>query len=133
MSEKVYVAASFEQREETKEAHRLLMEAGHEITADWTTHREIAGLESEEERKALKIQYAIEDVEGVKQASTYILLLGERKSTGAHIEFGIALGAELKNILVVGKDDGKQLFYTHPSVKLLPSMNEVLELLSESY
>jgi hypothetical protein len=39
MSERVYVAASFEQREEVRDLHAQVVEAGHTITADWTTHK----------------------------------------------------------------------------------------------
>lgn len=54
MSESVYIAASFEQRDEVRDLHAQIKEAGHTITADWTTHKEIASLESAEEREQLK-------------------------------------------------------------------------------
>lgn len=116
MSERVYVAASFEQRDEVKDLYKQLKEAGHTITADWTTHKEIESLESEEEREALKRQYVIEDSEGVASATVYALLIGSRKSTGAHIELGIAIGAKIPRIFLIGVVDDSQLFYSHPSI-----------------
>lgn len=116
MSERVYVAASFEQRDEVRDLHAQLVEAGHMITADWTTHKEIVSLESAEEREKLKQQYAVEDTDGVLNASVYCLLLKDRKSTGAHIELGIALGAHVELICIIGQVDESQLFYSHPDI-----------------
>jgi len=129
MAERVYVAASFEQRDQVRELYGRLREAGHIITADWTTHQEIISLDSEEEREALKRKYAIEDTEGVTSATVYALLVGERKSTGAHIELGIALGAGIGRICLIGKPDGAQLFYSHPAITSFPTVDLFLESL----
>lgn len=129
MAERIYIAASFEQRDEVRELYGRLREAGHIITADWTTHKEIVSLESEEEREALKRQYAIEDTEGVTSATVYVLLLGERKSTGAHIELGIALGAGIGRICLIGNPDDAQLFYSHPTITTFPTADSFLDSL----
>ncbi len=129
MPERVYVASSFEQKEDVRVIHRMLIDAGHEITADWTTHNEIASLESEQERKSLKQQYAVEDTEGVKSATVYALLLGERKSTGAHIELGIALGASIGKVCLIGNPDESQLFYSHPAITVFPDVSSFIESL----
>ncbi len=129
MAERVYVAASFEQRDEVRKMYDRLREAGHSITADWTTHSEITSLESPAEREELKRQYAIEDTEGVTSATVYVLMIGERKSTGAHIELGVALGAGIKRICLVGTPDGSQLFYSHPAITTFPDIDSFLESL----
>ena len=121
---KIYVASSFEQKNDTIEAHRKLREAGHEITLDWTTHKEIEAIQND---KKLAIDYAVQDVGGVLNADTYVLLLGDRKSAGAHIEFGIALGAKLKNIYLVGEVKDPTLFYEHPSVKHVTSIEDLIK------
>ncbi len=129
MTERIYVAASFEQRDEVRALHKKLREAGHTITADWTTHKEIASLETEEEREALKQQYAVEDTNGVTSASVYALLLSDRKSTGAHIELGIALGANLGRICLIGEPDESQLFYSHPAITVYPDTDTFVDSL----
>ena len=43
-SKRVYVAASFEQRDEVQNLYKILEKQGHTITADWTKHKEIAPL-----------------------------------------------------------------------------------------
>ena len=131
MSERIYVAASFEQKDEVKALHKQLQAAGHTITVDWTTHKEIVSLESEEEREALKRQYATEDTNGIISASVYVLLLGSRKSTGAHIELGIALGAQIPRIYLIGKVDVSQLFYSHPSITTVPTIDAFMHMLGD--
>lgn len=130
MAERIYIAASFEQREEVRSLYKKLIEAGHKITADWTQHKELAQIESEEERRQLKVDYAIEDVDGVKTATVYALLIGDRKSTGAHIELGIALGADIGRICLIGNPDESQLFYSHPSVTIYPDTNSFIDSLA---
>jgi hypothetical protein len=129
MYKRIYVAASFEQRDEVRALYKRLREAGHTITADWTTHKEIISLESDEERTALKQKYAIEDTEGVTSATVYALLLSERKSTGAHIELGIALGANIDRICLIGMPDESQLFYSHPAITVYPDIDAFLDSL----
>lgn len=125
---KVYVAASFEQRTEVKAAYKLLRSAGHSVTADWTTHKEITSLPSQAEREELTTKYALEDVGGVESAEVFILLLGDRKSTGAHIELGIALGAKLPYIYIVGDSGSRnQLFYEHPRILKVSNIKTVIE------
>lgn len=121
---KIYVASSFEQREETKDAHTALLEAGHEITLDWTTHR---WLKDSPEAEGLYKEYALSDVQGVLDADVYILLLGSRASTGAHIELGIALGSNKKHILIVGDIQQFTLFYRHPKITHLPTIKDAIE------
>ena len=130
MSQRIYIAASFEQKDQVKALLEELKSAGHTITADWTVHQEIAQLKSDGERQALKRQYAIEDTEGVASATVYALLVGERKSTGAHIELGIALGAKVPHIFLIGRPDDSQLFYTHPSIKVVPNTKTFIELVN---
>lgn len=131
MPEKIYVAASFEQKDEVRDLFKQLKAAGHTITADWTLHKEIASLISEEERKSLKRQYAIEDTNGVKQATVYALIIGDRKSTGAHIELGIALGANIPHICLIGNPDASQLFYSHPAITILPDIKSFIEYIQK--
>ena len=123
---KVYVAASFEQRDEVKDAHKQLTEAGHEITLDWTTHKFLDG---HPEADKLQREYAIADVDGVLEADAYLLLLGPRKSSGAHIELGIALGAKKQHILLVGEIQQETLFYRHPTIQHVPSLKAAIQYL----
>ena len=123
---KVYVAASFEQRDEVKNAHKQLRGAGHEISLDWTTHK---WLQDNPKAEQLYSQYAVADVNGVLEADAYILLLGSRASTGAHIELGVALGSAKEHILLVGNIQQFTLFYRHPKIKHFASLEAAIRYL----
>jgi hypothetical protein len=128
---KIYVAASFEQRDTVKEIYKLLTDKGHIITADWTNHKEIVSMPTKIEQERLAKRYAIEDTNGVKNADVFILLLEERKSTGAHIELGIAIGAHVSHIFIVGEKtlSESQLFYRQPQIKYLQNIREVIKII----
>ncbi|MFA4820400.1 MAG: hypothetical protein WC613_05595 [Candidatus Aenigmatarchaeota archaeon] len=36
---KIYIAAPFDRKDQAKEVHRMFMREGHQISADWTTHK----------------------------------------------------------------------------------------------
>jgi hypothetical protein len=131
MAERVYVAASFEQKMAVRELFKRIEAAGHVVTEDWTTHREIVSIESEKERKALKRQYAVADTEGVRSATVYGLLIAERKSTGSHIEYGIAIGAGIAHICLIGVPDETQLFYDYPGVIVVPDEDAFIDYLNQ--
>jgi hypothetical protein len=67
----------------------------------------------------------------VLTASVYCLLLKDRESTGAHIELGIALGAHVQLICIVGQVNETQLFYSHPDIIKLPDTDSFLKLLAQ--
>lgn len=119
---RVYVAATFERKDEIRGLQRRFVELGHTISADWTGHKTIA---HEAKKEELSKEYAVEDVDGVSATDLFILLIGERKSTGAHIELGIALGAKVPNVYVVGETNDPSLFYYHPKVKRVKTIEEV--------
>jgi hypothetical protein len=133
ISKKVYIAASFEQRPDVVEAYKLFQKQGYTISSDWTKHKEIATLATKKEQEELSRNYAVEDTNGVAPADIYVLLLGNRKSTGAHIELGIALGANVPQIFIVARSIDEQLFYRHPSVKQVQTISQILEILESSY
>jgi electron transfer flavoprotein alpha/beta subunit len=120
---KFYVASSYELKHETKHAQKLIKHAGHTITGDWTTHLEIAHAPNADQ---LSLDYAIEDAVSIKEADVFVLLLGERKSTGAHIELGIAIGAGLTHIYLVGEMKDFTLFYKYPNIKHVNSIETIL-------
>jgi hypothetical protein len=91
---RVYVAASSSQIDRAKDAMRILAEAGHEVTSDWTRTIEDRGEAnpadaSFEERR----DWAAEDVRGVAVCDVlWLLMPSDRPSFGAGVEFGFALG-----------------------------------------
>jgi hypothetical protein len=127
----VYVAASFEQSQQVRDVYKSLAAAGHIVTLDWTSHKEVRKLKSTSEKVRLAKSYAIDDVNGVIAADVFVLLTGPRKSTGAHIELGIALGDESKQIYLVGKIIEDHIFYHHPKIKWAENIEALIKALGD--
>lgn len=106
---KIYVASKFENTLAVQIMHRVLREAGHEITHDWTVEDLAA-----ENDPALAVRCAIDDVEGVEDADAVVLLMHPNMK-GAWVEFGIAL-ARFIPIVVVGGPRFECIFERLPSV-----------------
>jgi len=125
---KVYVAAKFNRKDEVLALFEKLKGLGHEVSFDWTVHRFIKPYDENVQTAG---EYTSEDMQGVRDCDIFILLTGEEKSTGAHVELGAAILSSLERgkpiIYVVGDCDTKSMFYFHPSVKRKKSIDEVLE------
>lgn len=89
---KIFVSASWQDKEIAKELMDALEKHGHEITERWYTH-----LEKEKYKS-----FAEEDVEGVKKCDTYIMYNGGVTTAGKYVEMGIAI-AWKKRIITVGR------------------------------
>lgn len=126
-SKKVYIAARFDRKDEVKELQTQLQAAGHTITGDWTVHESIGAHVRKQE---LARQYAVEDAEAVRSAEIVIVLIEDYKSTGSHIELGIAIGANVPEIYLVGNTSVEHMFYYHPKVKRLADTQALLSLLA---
>jgi len=122
---RVYTAGTVEDKERIQLIQKQFRDKGHVIDVDWTTHKWVAE-QPKEEQEQLFTEYAIEDVQGVREAEVFILILGNRKSVGAHIELGVALGAKVPHIYIVGQTDDPNLFYFHPNVKVVETIDTVL-------
>lgn len=116
---KIYVAARFDNKEEAIEAMHRFWGEGHEISYDWTVH-EGAEYGAEASRQAML------DLGGVATADVFVLLASENMR-GAFIELGVAM-ALYKRIYVVNSP-GNTIFYSHPLIHHVKSIDEVINKL----
>lgn len=125
---KFYVAARFDMKEEVRDIYRKLEKKGHEIIADWTLHKPI---QPYGEHKKLAKEYAIEDVNAVRDCDVFVLISNEGGSTGTYVELGVAIESNIANgkpkIYVIGEFNSNVLFYFHPCVNRRDSVDEVLD------
>jgi len=104
---KLYVAASFLDKEIVKTTEAFLQKEGFEITSEWVNHPgtdDLTDLECEAE----------EDVADAILCDTMIVLMPGR--LGTHVEIGIALGLGKTVVLVGEVDQTKCVYYNHPNV-----------------
>ena len=113
---KVYVAGSWEERDEIKNVMKKLEAAGHEVLVDWTCHGGTG-----------KKKYALEDFEGVVASEIFILVNPAVMSRGKFIETGIALAGG-KNIYIIGKGE-IGIFEALGRCKHFDFIEELLELM----
>lgn len=125
---KVYIASKFSDKERTREAHKLLKSAGHEITHDWTNNVQSLPFSSNPEYTS---KCAFEDINGVLQADIFILLSSSEPSMGASAELGAAIAKNLANenskIYVVGPHFDKNFCFYHPVVHRVETIEDVLK------
>lgn len=123
---KWYIAARFGLVEEVKAIQRKLKEKGHEVIGDWTYHRPIKPYN---ENVALARDYAIDDVESIRNADVFCLISDEA-GTGMYVELGVAIASQLErgkpNVYVVGEQNARSMFYFHPIVKRGKTINEII-------
>ena len=120
---KIYVASRWEDRETTQEAMKTLISAGHTITTDWTTH----DYPEKDVHKHLQ-EYAIADIEGVKNADVVVLLAistpDYRGGATGEMTAAIALG---KQVYLIGHSMDGCIFTNHPLVRRINSIEECLK------
>ena len=127
---KIYIATRFTNKEEADRIARILEEKGHEVTVKWWEKHKPIHEDGYDKHVKLAMQYAIEDLKGVKKCDVFILLTTPGIGSGMHVELGAAIILyELYGkpaIFVVGKYVNNCLFYYHPAVKRRKTIEEVL-------
>ncbi len=125
---KIYVAGRMSERDEVKRIYALLKKSGHEISVDWTWHKNIKPYDK---NSKVARDYSIEDMDGVIDCDIFILLTSESPGSGSAGELGAAILSQIKlgkpKIYVVGQYMGNNFFYFHPTVVRRNTIDEVLK------
>lgn len=124
---KFYVSAKWQLIDRVREAHRLIREAGHEITEDWTTRafeRDYGEFDKSKEFSEREVNTILD--------SDIFIHFSDGGGRGKYVDLGIALaGNKLQGkpikIYVIGRDANESQFYFHPSVYRRKIIEEVLE------
>ena len=126
---KFYIASKFTNKEKVRELQKHLKSLGHEITHDWTTHEDMRPFINNQK---IAGKYAKEDLDGVRSSDVFIALCDDAKgSVGMHTEIGAAISSFLDkgkpSVYVLGKELDA-MFYFHPAVKRIKSIDELLKI-----
>jgi hypothetical protein len=124
-----YIASYVGERQRTQEVQSRLRSLGHEITVDWTA---FPGVPSEE-RNARPDEVgaiALRDLDGVVQAEVFVLLAGVPEGRAKYAELGAAIMSAVQTgkprIYVLGDDPVHSVFFFHPTVQRMTSLDDVL-------
>ena len=125
-----YVAAYIEEKSRVQTLYKELTDLGHLITVDWT--EELVPLGKDRDQHAEKVQeVAVRDMEGVREAEVFILLSEPVEGRSKYAELGAAIMSYLERgkpkIYVLGEETHWSVFFYHPSVKRVKTLEEVLQ------
>ncbi len=123
---KIYVAGKFESKGMILEIYEKLKRAGHEISYDWTGHKNIKPYP---ENQDLGKQYSENEVRGILNADVFIYISHERGTTSI-MEFGAALALKKrigKPLVFVVGDCSRSPWFFNVDVKRADSIEDVLE------
>jgi nucleoside 2-deoxyribosyltransferase len=120
---RVYVAASYLDKSKARELMKAFEPRGHTITHDWTNDgNNKDDWEIPIEKRSL---CAINDIGGIRRANVLVIFGPGRR--GTHTEMGIALALQ-KPIIMIQAQEPHGVFYSHPSVVHVSSVDKALEL-----
>ena len=127
---KFYIASYVGEREQTREIQAQLCRLGHEITTDWTSFPSVP-VSERNERPDEVAAIATRDLEGVRNADVFILLAGLADGRAKYAELGAAIMSAVQNgrpkVYVIGDQPAYSIFFFHPAVKRMTSLDEVLK------
>ena len=132
---KFYIASYVRERQQTQEVQSRLRSLGHEITVDWTA---FPGVPSHERnaRSDDVADIAVRDLEGILKADVFILLASLPEGCAKYAELGAAIMSSVKIgkplIYVLGDAPVHSVFFFHPTVKRVRSLEDVLRDVEDS-
>lgn len=116
---KIYLAAPYGDMMQMREVRDKLVDAGHEVTAQWIDGFEgmaKPGQESSDDQ--IKAQGALMDANDVRRSDVVVAFTRERHEPtpggGRHVEFGIALERDVPVILF--GPIGEHVFHYYPGL-----------------
>ena len=119
---KFFVSGKVGVEEKAKEAMQKLLRAGHEITFDWTT---LGRLKPYRLNSSASREAAIKESRGILDAEV-LVIIAHIQGVGMYVELGIAIGAGIP-VRIVTSTESRSVFFHHPLVKLVDSLEDVLE------
>jgi hypothetical protein len=124
---RIYVAARFTEKETVLKLYDRLQQLGHEITADWTTHKNVKPYDKNPEIAGV---YSKEDAEGVLTADVFLLLTSPEPGAGVSAELGVAIASRQLTgkpmIYVAGGHLETNAFFYHPAVERFGNVEDAI-------
>ncbi len=119
---KFFVSGKIGHENVAKEAMLALRKAGHEITFDWTTIEHLAPYDN---NSSASRETAVKESQGVLDADV-LVIFAHKNGVGLYVELGIAIAANMP-IRVITGTESNTIFFHHPLVKKVASLEEVIE------
>jgi nucleoside 2-deoxyribosyltransferase len=122
---KIYIASNLKNAVKVREVRDMLINYGHHITYDWTTH----GLVTD---KSKLTEIAINEYRGVCDCDALVVLWPA--GFGTHVEFGVALANNKPIHFYIPDDQDIEMksFYFMPNVIIYKDLNDLLSHFEDS-
>ncbi len=119
---KFYISSRTKKANQTKEIIQKLKSLGHSITFNWTKQANLKPYNKNLEQSAI---FSKRVISAIKNCNSFILLT-DQAGAGMHTELGVAI-AEKKKIFIIGKHSNTNVFFFHPNIKRLNSINNLFK------
>ena len=126
---KFFISAKSTKREEAKILQEFFIKNGHQLSHDWTLHKNTRPFE---EHTELAKEYADLDFKAISE-SDFFIIINEMSDTspGASAEFGMACAlfkaTGKPKIYVIAREELKNMFYLMPFVKRMKNVQEIAD------
>ena len=106
-----------------------MIAAGHELTRDWSRGSDVE-LDEYGSRPDVSAEIASADLDAVLTADAVLVVASEHDGRGMFVELGAALArlnaANLEHVVVVGTIRHESVFYHHPAVVRVSTVDQWL-------
>ena len=115
MDLKIYISSNYSRCNEANELAKYFIESGHEILSLW---------HEEDKQPKCSLTQALRNIWGIQQCDLFILLSGNKITSGNRsFEFGVAYSNK-KKIIVIDRNE-KSLFELLPGISHYESIEEL--------
>jgi len=124
-----YVASSIKIKANVQVVFLALEGKGHEVTTNGTLTDDIPEGERRPKRDYIRT-IAKRDFEGIRECDAFVLLSEPSEGRSMYVELGLAIAIHettgKPSVFVVGAHNNESVFYFHPAVQSVGSLDEVL-------
>ena len=125
---KIYVSGPVSDTFTVQQVQNAALAAGHELTLDWSADVSFAeGDASQTERSARMAQ---DELDAVIAADAVLVVASQHDGRGMFVELGAALTrasrGELDHVVLIGEIHHESVFYFHPLVQRVPTVEDWL-------
>lgn len=131
---KVYVAGPLTDTTAVRAVQQAVLAAGHQLSLDWTRGLDVSFAGDYAEDLVLSSKIAADDLDGVLNADAVLVVASQHEGRGMFVELGAALTratrGDLEHVVVVGHIQHESVFYYHPAVQRVSTIEEWLTMVS---
>ncbi len=131
---KIYVAGPLADIETVRAVRSAVLAVGHELTLDWSRVEDVTFDTDYASRPALSARLARDDLEAVLTADAVLVVASEHGGAEMFVELGAALAraerGDLDHVVVIGQIRHESVYYPHPTIKRVSTVNDWLATLT---